>query len=300
MKRSYRQRDLKLLWSRSGGICSFPGCTEFLSQPDSLNIIGEIAHIVALSSEGPRGDSAFPASKINTYENLILLCPTHHGIVDAPHSLWTVADIIKMKGDHEEWVRRRLSIGEPWTSNLSNIHYLNVPRLAILAAQQGMDVDLPYIDSSRSLHSLGWELARILGQFKALLSAIEPRAIPLDKTIEANDNLIGITLSFNTNFRTKGVPSPSKADSYQLSGCLAKDPHIYKKSSFGLIAMVINPKWITTTTAFVSLSPSGGHARLSGLCTVNQWDQNSETLLATPLILGNPRSPLEGFLGFSI
>jgi hypothetical protein len=74
--------DLKLLWGRSAGICSNPGCrkelTLDLDMAGSLNI-GEMAHVIARQPAGPRGDGK---GGNNSYDNLILLCPSCHTLVD--------------------------------------------------------------------------------------------------------------------------------------------------------------------------------------------------------------------------
>lgn len=293
MPRLYKQRDLKLLWGRSGGMCAFPGCNKFLSLFSTDDVIGHIAHIVADSLDGPRGDPGFPRERLDSYENLVLLCPTHHAVVDAKNSDYSVPQLIEMKRNHEDWVRRQLSWGDAWNSNISQLYYLNIPRLAILAAYFGLDVDLSFLDSSRSLHSLGWELNRVLLSFKNLLEVIEPRATDIDDIVEFLPEQIGTTMCFKSTFRTKGVPGPAEAESFVLSGDVLRDPHIYRVFKAYRLTMTINPKWITTAIAFVNLKPPGGTARYAGLCTVKDYDPSTKQILATPLVLGAPRSPLD-------
>jgi hypothetical protein len=82
---SITSRDLKLLWSRAAGRCSI--CRIVLTH-DSLNgdesySVGEQAHIVAESEDGPRGESILSREERGSYFNLILLCPSHHREIDA-------------------------------------------------------------------------------------------------------------------------------------------------------------------------------------------------------------------------
>ena len=76
------ERDVKLLWGRAGGCCSKPGCaidlTKEVEGGDDY-VIGEMAHMIARSPDGPRGRAG---GGDDTYANLILLCPTHHREVD--------------------------------------------------------------------------------------------------------------------------------------------------------------------------------------------------------------------------
>jgi hypothetical protein len=52
--------------------------------------------------DGPRYDPDYPAEKLDLFDNLILLCPTHHGpVVDAEKGRAFIAeDLEKMRDDH--------------------------------------------------------------------------------------------------------------------------------------------------------------------------------------------------------
>ena len=65
--------------------------------------IGEVAHIVAESSSGPRGKHSLKAHKRNEIENLVLLCPTHHMEIDNAPKAWTVKRLKQLKERHERW-----------------------------------------------------------------------------------------------------------------------------------------------------------------------------------------------------
>jgi hypothetical protein len=110
--RKVSEPQLKILWG-IGAICAFPGCGQWLveqaSASDPAAVIGEMAHIVAHSDEGPRADPSFPAEKRNLAENLILLCPTHHTLADAQDSTYTVAQLRSWKEDQERAVRDLLA-----------------------------------------------------------------------------------------------------------------------------------------------------------------------------------------------
>jgi hypothetical protein len=76
---------------------------------DPVATIGKMAHIVAHSNSGPRADASFPNSERDRYENLILLCGTHHDTVDGQPNSYSIADLKQWKSEHGEWVRRSLS-----------------------------------------------------------------------------------------------------------------------------------------------------------------------------------------------
>ena len=62
--RSYRDKDLKLLWGLAAARCSFPEChvpcVAEDTGKDPTVVLGKIAHIVAHSDDGPRGDRTMP------------------------------------------------------------------------------------------------------------------------------------------------------------------------------------------------------------------------------------------------
>lgn len=100
------EKDIKKLWGLAAGRCSCPGCEHecirFLDSADPT-VIGEMAHVIAKKPDGPRGHAG---GGEDTYENLILLCPTHHAEIDkAPEGAFSVELIHKWKRTHEERVR---------------------------------------------------------------------------------------------------------------------------------------------------------------------------------------------------
>lgn len=104
------EKDIKLLWGRAGGMCSKPDCRDELidvGESDEAYLIGEMAHVIARNIGGPRSDGG---GGDDTYDNLILLCPTHHRKIDkSPEGTFPVALLHSWKSQHERWVRERLS-----------------------------------------------------------------------------------------------------------------------------------------------------------------------------------------------
>lgn len=85
--RSVPQRDSNLLWGRSAGRCAFPACPNIcidtFEQTGTI-LLGEMAHVIAYSKRGPRAAAA--REEINSYDNLVIVCPYHHAIIDkAPY-----------------------------------------------------------------------------------------------------------------------------------------------------------------------------------------------------------------------
>ena len=142
MSRSrYLQSDLGLLWGWAAARCAYPGCRCELAAPatedDNAVPIGEIAHIVGSSDKGPRGMEGLPGAHRDKYENLILLCPTHHTLVDKQVNSFTVDDLKGWKREHERWVRERLS------EEMSNVGFaeLEILTRGLLNAPAAVSVD---------------------------------------------------------------------------------------------------------------------------------------------------------------
>lgn len=91
---------------RAGGRCEFDGCNEYLLRhpltQDEGNF-GQMAHIVAFKPEGPRGKTGIRPIDINDVDNLMLLCPHCHKLVDEERPEdYTRETLEKYKRDHEK------------------------------------------------------------------------------------------------------------------------------------------------------------------------------------------------------
>ncbi|WP_258067233.1 NACHT domain-containing NTPase [Arthrobacter sp. GMC3] len=76
------------------------------SGASGVTVVGQEAHIRAQSVGGPRFNPKY--ADVDGYENLILLCPTHHTLVDANDGAgYTVKTLIEMKTTHERNQGRR-------------------------------------------------------------------------------------------------------------------------------------------------------------------------------------------------
>jgi hypothetical protein len=89
---------VKRLFAHSGNHCAFPKCTTPLVQ-NSI-IVGEICHIKAAKPNGPRYDLNQTPEERHSYENLILLCATHHKVIDDDAESYTVERLTRLKEEH--------------------------------------------------------------------------------------------------------------------------------------------------------------------------------------------------------
>lgn len=98
---------LRMLLAKSGGFCQNPECnTDFypLIDKGSIATIREAAHIIAFSEDGPRGEQHESDTEINSYENLILLCPTCHTKIDKASELYPADLLYEWKRNHEKQI----------------------------------------------------------------------------------------------------------------------------------------------------------------------------------------------------
>lgn len=94
-----------LVYARAAGRCQFRGCNRNITEDlltGTQDNFANIAHIIASSPHGPRGSSMLSHEKSDQLENLILLCPEHHKLIDAHPKEYSVEMLMEMKNEHEQ------------------------------------------------------------------------------------------------------------------------------------------------------------------------------------------------------
>lgn len=103
------------LWVLTAGRCEFPGCNKQVWR-DGLTLkednFAHMAHNVAASPDGPRGDKKLSSKLTTDYSNLLLLCTTHSRLVDGKNKYdYSVEMLSDYKKRHEERVRIQTNVG---------------------------------------------------------------------------------------------------------------------------------------------------------------------------------------------
>jgi hypothetical protein len=193
--RSISPKDIKRLWALSGALCAFPDCKMALidssEEPDPI-VIGEMAHVISSSDSGPNPDPTFPTTARDEYDNLVLLCPTHHTLVDkGGPTIYPPSTIKAWKADLEasvhatleRWKDGRLFLALTRDQTLESIAFYNEAiqfdysnpndyrRLQFLLSKQNLftywcDLAKAGVNDNRELYELGDKLAgymRIVG-----------------------------------------------------------------------------------------------------------------------------------------
>lgn len=95
------------IWLRAAGRCQFRGCNDPLWR-DELTMeemnAAHLAHIIADSENGPRGHPILSEKLKADPSNIMLLCPTHHSLVDDKKKWknYPVELLQEYKREHEE------------------------------------------------------------------------------------------------------------------------------------------------------------------------------------------------------
>jgi len=90
---------IKRLFAVSGNVCAFPGCTQPLIENNT--VVGEMCHIKGERPKAARYDPQQTDQERDSFENIILLCGTHHTIIDGDEKKYTVEVLANMKAEHE-------------------------------------------------------------------------------------------------------------------------------------------------------------------------------------------------------
>ncbi len=122
-KRKKIPEDVKLkLWVLSGGRCEHPNCNEYVWR-DGMTLkedhFGHMAHIIAASPGGPRGDSVLSPELDTDFDNLMLLCLKHSKLIDGKNkSEYSIEQLRSYKQAHEDRIRRQTDIQPEMTTTI--------------------------------------------------------------------------------------------------------------------------------------------------------------------------------------
>ncbi len=112
--RDVPDRTRLFLFVRAGGRCEFDGCNKNLLEHHLTLTAGnfaEMAHVVAFSERGPRGDDPQRPDDINDISNLMLLCPQCHKLIDDNPENFSRETLDAYKKDHEARIEQLTALG---------------------------------------------------------------------------------------------------------------------------------------------------------------------------------------------
>lgn len=185
---------VKVLWTRALNVCAFPTCTQLLTV-DAVNattgegfvtIVGEQAHIRSRRVGGPRYDPKYDASLLDSYENLILLCPTHHTMIDSnAGDGYTAEALVAMRAKHERRQQRRERLEKAIRAYVGQQYNQDDRVLFEQVDLHGPSVDSMFVDVPFACRP---ELA-IAGVLQSIAEAHPPERESLE-ALDAGDQLV--------------------------------------------------------------------------------------------------------------
>jgi hypothetical protein len=113
----------RVLWARAAGRCQYPACNksligDLISGAEDKNF-GFVAHIVADTATGPRGDVVRSPLLSDDVNNVMLLCHVHHKLIDVDAVAEHPEDRLRaMKAAHETRIEIVSAIQEDRSSHV--------------------------------------------------------------------------------------------------------------------------------------------------------------------------------------
>jgi hypothetical protein len=144
------------LFALCGNQCAFQsiddrrGCETEVARPEWPRTQGEIAHIYGEAEGAARYDETVSVADRRAFENLVVLCPTHHHFIDyIEPDRYTVAVLMGMKATHEK--RAELN----WATEAELDRYVTL----VLEVQFGVVLPTGRLDGGGVLEARGGVMA---------------------------------------------------------------------------------------------------------------------------------------------
>ena len=92
---------IKRIFAVSGNECAFPKCAVPLVDQASGKVTGRICHIKGRKPGSPRYDPKQSDAERHDFDDLLLMCPIHHDVIDDDEISYTVDRLKAIKSSHE-------------------------------------------------------------------------------------------------------------------------------------------------------------------------------------------------------
>jgi len=129
--KSIRQKTIKRLFAVSGNQCYFPNCKTPLVDEESGTVTGEICHIKGRKSGSPRYDPNQSDEERHGFDNLLLICPFHHKVIDDDPNSYTISRLNEIKVEHE----KLHAGGEEPSNDIADKFLLNISKGSAIFTQ---------------------------------------------------------------------------------------------------------------------------------------------------------------------
>lgn len=242
--------------------------------------LGDDAHVWAYSPDGPRGQDEGAPADPNDRRNIILLCKNCHTEVDSQPCKFTTDVLTAMRETHYQWADDALGQAKVEKPRFHYILYLNLVRLDMYAVANSIAPPTLHFGAANSFSELGFDAGRIMASYTGILNTEDMYAHQVADCDAIADLYVGQYCFLNrVNFRTRGI-----GRSELLEAAWAGDESvIYRQYGDWCLLCLIDPRWITTSTAGSTLR--SGHATLCGVVRINRVDSDTRKVYASPLFL---------------
>src|SRR5271157_5396723 len=92
---------IKRLYAVSSNRCAFSKCPNTLVDEQSGKVTGRICHIKGEKEGSARYDEDQSEDERRSFDNLVLMCPIHHDVIDDDTESYTVERLYQIKQTHE-------------------------------------------------------------------------------------------------------------------------------------------------------------------------------------------------------
>ncbi|KKL65116.1 hypothetical protein LCGC14_2158190 [marine sediment metagenome] len=123
-----RHKTIKRLFVVSGNQCYFPKCNTPLVDEESGKVTGRICHIKGNRPGAARYDPNQIDEERHGFENLILMCPKHHDVIDDDPDSYTVSRLNEIKVEHEKIHAK----GEELSDEIINQFFLSITQGSVI------------------------------------------------------------------------------------------------------------------------------------------------------------------------
>lgn len=135
LARNLHESTRCILWGVTAGRCEFSGCNKPVYEHALTGLsvnLADVAHVVAFSEDGPRGEEDRPAD-IHALSNLMLLCKDCHKQVDDKPEVFPRERLESFKHEHEARIKLVTGLGPDMRTTV----------VQLKAKVAGRDVDIP-------------------------------------------------------------------------------------------------------------------------------------------------------------
>lgn len=201
------EADRRHIIARSGGCCNKCKAPLFLENEFGERArLGDDAHIVAASGDGPRGESDLDALSRASSRNVLLLCKNCHAEVDQQPRRFPVASLLQIREEHYGWVESCLGDVVGNRPPFHYLSYINVPRADMYAAANSIHLPQPQLGAAKSIRDLGIASGRLMASYVSVLNHDDLYANEFSDDTALSDLRIGeYWYSSEATFRSKKV-----------------------------------------------------------------------------------------------